>query len=111
VSSGRIGPIRGDSSSKISDIISAIDGIAFQASIPALKVQPRSGHQRRQPLHELLEIMRRDGWRVCNVRGSHHVLRHPVKPGRVSVPQPRKNLGPGLVRIVLRQAGLDGQER
>ena len=111
MSSGRIGPIRGDSSSKISDIISAIDGIAFQTSIPALKVQPRSGHQRRRPLHELPEFLRRDGWRVCKVRGSHHVLRHRVKRGHVSVPHPREDLGPGLVRILLRQAGLDGQER
>ncbi len=30
-----------------------------------------------------------------------------AKPGHVSVPHPRKDLGPGLVRAILRQAGLE----
>ncbi len=47
------------------------------------------------------------GWRRVRVRGSHHVFRHPARPGTVVVPHPRKDLGPGLVRAVRRAAGLE----
>ena len=35
---------------------------------------------------ELLRVLRRDGWYVTRQAGSHAVLRHPTKPGRVVVP-------------------------
>ncbi len=47
-----------------------------------------------------------DGWRVVRVRGSHHQLRHPRKPGTVAIPHPKKDLGPGLVEAIRKQAGL-----
>ena len=46
------------------------------------------------------------GWRLRSVRGSHHVFNHPDKPGHISVPHPKKDLGIGLVRKLLKQAGL-----
>jgi len=55
---------------------------------------------------DLLRELERHGWIVCNVRGSHHVLRHPDRPGHVSIPHPRKDLGVGLVDKIRRQAGL-----
>jgi hypothetical protein len=41
-----------------------------------------------------------------NVKGSHHIFRHPIKPGHISVPHPKMDLGVGLVQKLLRQAGL-----
>ncbi|MGH7108355.1 MAG: type II toxin-antitoxin system HicA family toxin [Acetobacteraceae bacterium] len=40
------------------------------------------------------------------VRGSHHVFRHPTRAGRVVVPHPKRDLGPGLVAAIRKQAGL-----
>jgi predicted RNA binding protein YcfA (HicA-like mRNA interferase family) len=51
-------------------------------------------------------LLQHDGWQVVRTRGSHHQLRHPTKPGLITVPHPRKDLGIGLVRAILRQAGI-----
>ncbi len=55
---------------------------------------------------ELLRQLERDGWQLANVRGSHHVFRHPAKPGHISVPHPRKDLGKGLAHKLMKTAGL-----
>lgn len=46
------------------------------------------------------------GWMLDRVRGSHHVYKHPERPGMVVVPHPKKDLGRGLVAAIRRQAGL-----
>ena len=46
------------------------------------------------------------GWVLDRVRGSHHVFKHPERPGHVVVPHPTKDLGVGLVAAIRRQAGL-----
>ena len=55
---------------------------------------------------DLIKQLERDGWELVNVRGSHHVFRHPAKPGHISVPHPRKDLGKGLAHKLLKLAGL-----
>jgi len=55
---------------------------------------------------DLIRELNRAGWRLDRVRGSHHVFRHPAKPGIVVVPHPRKDLGTGLARAIRRQAGI-----
>ena len=35
---------------------------------------------------EILRVLRRDGWEVEATAGSHVQLRHPTKPGKVTVP-------------------------
>lgn len=50
--------------------------------------------------------LRADGWTLDRVSGSHHMLKHPAKPGTVVVPHPKKDLGKGLVQAIRRQAGL-----
>jgi predicted RNA binding protein YcfA (HicA-like mRNA interferase family) len=39
-------------------------------------------------------------------KGSHHVYTHPSRPGHVTVPHPKKDLGTGLLRQLLKQTGL-----
>ena len=50
----------------------------------------------------------RDGWRVERVRGSHHVFKHPRSRETIVLPHPKKDLGPGLVRAIYKQAKWDG---
>jgi predicted RNA binding protein YcfA (HicA-like mRNA interferase family) len=48
-----------------------------------------------------------DGWSVVATRGSHRQLRHPTKPGRVTVPGRLANdLAPGTLSSILKQAML-----
>lgn len=55
---------------------------------------------------DLMRELHQAGWRLDRVRGSHHVLMHPGKPGIIVVPHPRKDLGVGLVSAIRRQAGI-----
>ena len=45
---------------------------------------------------EAIRIVERDGWYHVGTRGSHRQFRHPVKPGRVTIPGP---LGRELKRL------------
>ena len=47
-----------------------------------------------------------DGGYLVRIRGSHHHFKHPTKPGKVTVPHPKRDLHPKTVRSVYRQAGL-----
>lgn len=55
---------------------------------------------------ELIKLLEADGWYLVNAEGSHHQFKHPVKKGRVTVPHPKKEIAPGTVNSILRQAGL-----
>jgi predicted RNA binding protein YcfA (HicA-like mRNA interferase family) len=46
------------------------------------------------------------GWVLDRVRGSHHVFRHPTRPGHIVVPDPKKDLDKGLIAATCKQAGL-----
>ena len=50
--------------------------------------------------------MQRAGWQLDRVNGSHHIFKHPSRPGIVVVPHPKKDLGQGLVKAIRRQAGI-----
>ena len=60
---------------------------------------------------EVLRRLRRDGWVNVTTRGSHHQFKHPRKPGRVTVPHPKKDIPIGVLREIFRQAGWDWRER
>lgn len=55
---------------------------------------------------DLIRVLEADGWRLVRVRGSHHQFKHPRKPGTVTIPHPKKDLGIGLVNAIRKQAGL-----
>jgi predicted RNA binding protein YcfA (HicA-like mRNA interferase family) len=55
---------------------------------------------------ELIKLLHKYGWQLQRTRGSHHQYVHPTKPGSVTVPHPKKDLGKGLVQAILKQAGL-----
>jgi predicted RNA binding protein YcfA (HicA-like mRNA interferase family) len=56
---------------------------------------------------ELIRRLEAAGWVVQRIRGSHHVLVHHDKPGHITVPHPKKDLGIGLAGKILKQAGLN----
>ncbi|HXY57079.1 MAG TPA: type II toxin-antitoxin system HicA family toxin [Methylocystis sp.] len=47
----------------------------------------------------------REGWNLARVKGSHRQFKHPKKPGRVTVPHPKKDLPIGTVRSIYKSAG------
>lgn len=54
----------------------------------------------------MLKRLLDDGWVEVARKGSHVQLRHPTKPGRVTVPHPRRDLPVGTLRSIERQARL-----
>jgi len=54
----------------------------------------------------LLKLLSKDGWKVVRVEGSHHILRHPIKLGLISVPLHGSEVPTGTLNKILRQAGL-----
>jgi len=55
---------------------------------------------------DIVKQLERAGWVLRGVKGSHHVYIHPDKPGHISVPHPKKDMGTGLAHKPLKQAGL-----
>lgn len=55
---------------------------------------------------ELLKVLKKDGWYVDRIRGSHHMLKHTNKDGRVTVPVHKEDLKPKTLHTILKQAGL-----
>jgi predicted RNA binding protein YcfA (HicA-like mRNA interferase family) len=54
----------------------------------------------------VIRLLRAVGWELDRVRGSHHVFKHPQRPGHVVVPHPKKDLGKGLVAAIAKGAGV-----
>ncbi|MDR0842379.1 MAG: type II toxin-antitoxin system HicA family toxin [Acidobacteriota bacterium] len=59
---------------------------------------------------EFIKLLEQDGWVLANVRGSHHVFRHPEKNGHISVPHPRKDIGKGLEHKLMKPATIERNE-
>mgnify|MGYP001357912181 CR=1 FL=1 len=55
---------------------------------------------------ELIRLLEADGWRRVRQKGSHIQFKHPRKPGRVTVPHPRRDLPLGTLRNIEDQSGL-----
>ena len=52
---------------------------------------------------DILKVLRKDGWYIVDQDGSHAQLKHPTKPGKVTVPI---HIPPGTLNSILKQAGL-----
>lgn len=49
---------------------------------------------------DVIRVIEADGWRLVGVTGSHHHFKHPTKPGKVTIPHPRKDMAlPTLISI------------
>ncbi len=77
------------------------------------QVRPQSVSPRlpRVTAQELLRALRRDGWEFVRQSGSHIQLRHPTKPGRVTIAyHAGRTLKPATVDSILEDAGLTADE-
>jgi len=55
---------------------------------------------------EVLSKLKNDGWEWVATKGSHRQFKHPIKPGRVTVPgKPGDDLAPGTLNSIYKQAG------
>lgn len=60
---------------------------------------------------DMLRVLRRDGWTIRTVNGSHHQHVHPTKPGKVTVPvHGSRNLSIAVVRSIMTQASLSADD-
>jgi predicted RNA binding protein YcfA (HicA-like mRNA interferase family) len=58
-------------------------------------------------VRDILRLLADDGWRLHRTRGSHRQLRHPTKPGLVTIAgSGNDDLAPRTLRSILKQAGL-----
>ena len=55
---------------------------------------------------DIIKLIKTDGWYLVHVVGSHHQFKHPSKPGKVTVPHPKKDLPLATARSIFKQAGL-----
>ena len=60
---------------------------------------------------EIIGMLEADGWQEVACVGSHHHFKHPKKPGRVTVPHPKRSIPIGTAKNIFRQAGIDPKEK
>jgi len=53
---------------------------------------------------EIIKILKKDGWLIHNIRGSHHQFKHPSKLGKITVPHPKTDLPKGTLKSIFKQA-------
>jgi predicted RNA binding protein YcfA (HicA-like mRNA interferase family) len=59
-------------------------------------------------VRDVIRVLTDDGWLQVSQKGSHRQLRHPTKPGKVTVPgKMSDDLPVGTYKSILRQAGLE----
>ena len=56
---------------------------------------------------EVISRLKADGWSLVHTKGSHQQFKSPSRPGRVTVPHPKKDLPKGTLRSIAKQAGWD----
>jgi predicted RNA binding protein YcfA (HicA-like mRNA interferase family) len=55
---------------------------------------------------EVIRRLKEDGWLEVAQAGSHKQFKHPVKPGRVTVVFPQREIPVGTLRSIEKQSGL-----
>lgn len=55
---------------------------------------------------DIIKALKADGWFEVAHEGSHKQFKHPVKPGRVTVPYPKRDIPLGTLKSIEKQAGL-----
>lgn len=55
---------------------------------------------------DVLKLLKANGWFEVKTRGSHVQLKHPSKPGRVTVPHPKRDIPKGTLKSIEKQAGI-----
>ncbi len=48
---------------------------------------------------EIIKRLQDDGWLHHHTKGDHNQFKHPEKPGKVTVPHPKKDIAVGTLRV------------
>lgn len=54
---------------------------------------------------DVIHRLEQEGWIRVGGKGDHMKYKHPARPGHVVVPHLRKDIAPGTLRNIYRQAG------
>jgi len=55
---------------------------------------------------DVIRALEADGWLKVAQKGSHVQFKHPTKPGRATVPHPKRDIPKGTLRSIMRQTGV-----
>jgi len=55
---------------------------------------------------DIISALKADGWKQVAQKGSHVQFKHLTKPGRVTVPHPKRDVPLGTLRSIEKQADL-----
>lgn len=55
---------------------------------------------------EVIKMLKADGWYEVSCVGDHHQLKHPDKPGRVTVRHPVKDMYINDLKSIEKQSGI-----
>lgn len=55
---------------------------------------------------ELIKTLESQGWYIDRVQGAHYIMKHPVRSGRPVIPYHNRDLKPGTLNGILKEAGL-----
>lgn len=55
---------------------------------------------------ELIKILEANGWQWVGTTGSHRHFKNPAKSNKITVPYHNKDLKPGTLNGILKDAGL-----
>lgn len=56
---------------------------------------------------EVIAILKKDGWYEDSCLGSHHHFKHPTKPGKITVPAPKKGYPRKTLLSIFKQAQIN----
>ncbi len=56
---------------------------------------------------EIEKIIKKDGWKLERINGSHHHYKHPTKKGTVTIPRHNKDLRLGTVKSIFEQGEIN----
>lgn len=55
---------------------------------------------------DVIKKIEADGWFYIGSTGSHHHFKHPTKPGKCTVPHPKKDMTVATIRSIEKQTGI-----
>lgn len=55
---------------------------------------------------EVISRLKKEGWELVNIRGSHHQYKHPSKVNKITVPHPKKDLPIKTVKSIFSSSRL-----
>ncbi|MBF0161360.1 MAG: type II toxin-antitoxin system HicA family toxin [Magnetococcales bacterium] len=55
---------------------------------------------------EIIEALKKGGWFLYSTQGDHHHFKHPVLPGKVTVPHPVKDIHLSVVKNIEKMSGI-----